>query len=150
LALIEADPMSLIFKQSLRLTIVENDDNDLFFLQRALTKAGFTPPSVRLKDGQYAIEYFSKLQKESCPHAVLLDLKMPRKDGFDVLRWLRQNPAYETLPVFMLSSSDEPLDIAQAKSLKATHFFQKRNRYSEVMEGLEELISKPPKNLSRD
>jgi CheY-like chemotaxis protein len=136
--------VEIVHKENLRLVVVENDDNDLFFLQRALRKKGFTCPLIRLTDGQDAIEYFSHLHAEECPHVVLLDLNMPRKDGFDVLQWLRQNPSYGSMPVIILSSSDEPSDIIKAQTLQATKFLQKKNLYREVIESLESFLETTP------
>jgi len=125
-------------KKSARIVIVENDDNDAFFIERALKKAGFAPP-MRLADGQFAIEYFDGTEIEQKCDAVLLDLKMPRKNGFEVLEWLRQKS--DSLPVFILSSSDEPRDMRRATSLRVTKFLRKQHPFADVAELLEELIS---------
>ena len=114
-------------KKPFQLVLVENDDNDVFFITRALRRAGFDEPLARLKDGQYAIDYFSKLEEGPQPDLVLLDIQMPRLNGFEVLSWLRQQPSYKKLPVIMLTSSEDPRDLRQAKTLGATDFVTKKS-----------------------
>jgi CheY-like chemotaxis protein len=130
--------MDLIPKPSFRIVLVENDDNDVFFLKRALDRAGFTHPLTRLQDGQFAIEYFSQIPPEQWPNAVLLDLNMPRRDGFAVLEWFRRYPTYGSLPILMLTSSEDPRDMEKAQSLQAK-FLCKRSPYHNVIASLEEL-----------
>jgi len=131
-------------KRRARIVVVENDDNDAFFLERALQRSGFETPLVRLCDGQYAIDYFAELVPADYPDVVLLDLKMPRKDGFDVLQWMRQSPVSATLPIIILSSSDEPSDLRRAEDLRATKFLRKKHSYQDVIDTLEELLAHPP------
>jgi len=133
--------MGVKLKKTLRVVIVENDDNDVFFIERALQKAGFNLPLTRLKDGQYAIDYFSDLKMEARPDLVLLDVQMPRKNGFEVLTWLRGHPLYVKMPVMMLTSSDDPVDIHKAKHLGATEFLTKKAHCYEVIRVLERYTS---------
>ncbi len=123
-------------KKTLRVVLVENDDNDVFFLERALHRAGLDCPLTRLADGQHAIDYFSQLKEGALPDLVLLDVQMPRKDGFEVLKWLREHPSYTQLPVMMLTSSDDPVDIRRAKKLGATEFLTKKTHCQAVIEML--------------
>jgi CheY-like chemotaxis protein len=128
--------MNRIPKDQLRIVLVEND---VLFLRRALDRAGFTRPPVRLEDGQFAIDYFSALPQEEKPDVVLLDLNMPRRDGFEVLDWIRQSPTKGAFPIFMLTSSEDPKDKEKALSLQASKFLCKRSPYHDVIESLKEL-----------
>ena len=96
------------------LLIVEDDDNDFLFLERALGMENFEANIRRACDGVEAIEYlagendFANREAHPLPHLILLDLKMPRRNGFEVLEWLREHSELETLPVVVFSSSEEP------------------------------------------
>src|SRR6185503_1050748 len=90
---------------------VEDDPNDVFFLDHSFKKAQITTPIHVVNDGQEAIDYLSGSGKFSdralypMPCLVILDLKMPRKDGLQVLQWLRQESNCVWPPVIVLSSS---------------------------------------------
>jgi CheY-like chemotaxis protein len=133
-------------KKNLRLVLVDNDDNDVFFIERALRRAGFDLPFVRLADGQRAIDYFSTLQGDAHPDLVLLDVQMPRKNGFEVLGWLRQQPSYRTLPVMMLTSSDDPVDLRRAQTLGADEFLTKKANCRDVIEVLGRFVPRSNRN----
>jgi CheY-like chemotaxis protein len=109
--------------------------------ERALRQAGLQVPLTRLADGQEAIDYFTGLaEAASGPDLVLLDVKMPHKDGFEVLRWLRQHPSYQKLPVMMLTSSDDPGDMRRARSLGADDFLTKKTNFGNVIETLRKFV----------
>jgi CheY-like chemotaxis protein len=121
-------------KKTFRLVLVENDDNDVFFMERALQRAGLHVPLTRIPDGQAAIDYFSSLEKSALPDLILLDVQVPRRNGFEILQWLRQHPDFRQRPVMMLTSSDDPGDIRRARALGADQFLTKQSDYSEVVE----------------
>jgi DNA-binding response OmpR family regulator len=122
------------------LVLVENDDNDVFFIERALHRAGFRFTVTRLPDGEAAIDYFHRLEAaHDVPDLVLLDIQMPRRNGFEVLQWLRENPAFRRLPVMMLTSSDEPTDQSRARTLGADRFLTKNTDCQEVIDVLQAL-----------
>src|ERR1041384_4672956 len=89
---------------SATLLIAEDDENDLFFLQRAFEAANVKNPIRVVRDGQEAIEYlsgagnFADRVQFPLPHLFMLDLKMPRKTGIDVLEWLSEQPELRCLP----------------------------------------------------
>src|SRR5580692_2497085 len=129
--------------QTFRLVIVENDDADVFFIERALQRTGLDCPFTWLADGQDAIDYFSGLEDSTLPDLILLDVQVPRRNGFEVLQWLRQHPVYRQRRVMMLTSSDDPGDIHRAKMLGADRFLTKQADYGQVIEILEQLIQPP-------
>jgi CheY-like chemotaxis protein len=111
------------------LLLAEDDENDVFFLQRALAKV--ENPLKVVHDGQEVIDYLSGSEKFSdrsqfpLPYLLILDLKMPRKTGMDVLEWLREQPDLHILPVLVLSSSAHRTDIERAYELGANGFVVK-------------------------
>lgn len=105
--------------------LAEDDPNDVFFMQRALAKAGVNVPLQVVKDGQEALDYLAGSGKYNnrvefpLPSLVLLDLKMPFVSGFDVLAWIRLQPSLKDLPVVILTSSAEERDREKATELGA-------------------------------
>lgn len=106
--------------------VVENDLDDAFFAQRLLLKVGVRNPLVLLEDGEQAIAFLRHAaDADRAPCAVLLDIKMPKRDGFEVLEWVRRHPALASVRVAMLSSSDAPQDLRRASELGADEYFVK-------------------------
>jgi len=114
------------------LLVVDDDDATAFFVQRAFGKAHIPVTIVSAVDGEAAIDYLShngKYQDEEkfpVPDLVLLDLNMPRVDGFEVLAWKRGQPRLENLPVVVYSSLDMPEDEERAKRLGAHSYIEKQ------------------------
>ena len=128
----------VVTPKSLRVVLVENDPDDLFFLERALDKEGFARPIAHLRDGMEAIDYFSTLQtpETKLPDIVLTDLKMPRMDGMDFLGWLRETPRLKDLPVIVLTSSSESSDMRQTSRLGIFKFVTKEVEYKNLTTAL--------------
>jgi DNA-binding response OmpR family regulator len=93
--------------------LVEDDPNDVIFLQRAFKKADVTVPIRIARDGQEAIDYlshaglFQDREKNPTPCLIILDLTLPKKNGLEVLHWLRQQQELQDLPVVMVTSLGE-------------------------------------------
>jgi DNA-binding response OmpR family regulator len=86
-------------------------------------------------DGQSAIEFIESADASPnapCPHLLLLDLNLPKRDGFEVLKRLRESDRCKTVPVVIITSSDSPSDRAQAAALGAA-YFRKPPSYEEFM-----------------
>ena len=113
--------------------VAEDDDSDFFILQRAIQKANFEPPVFRVTEGQQAVDYLAGMTPYSdriaypTPSLLLLDLKMPLRHGFDVLRWIRLEapPAVRLLPTVLLSSSSRIDDVELGYRLGANAFLTK-------------------------
>lgn len=104
--------------------LVEDEPNDRLILTAAFEKMA---PELELKsvsDGEAAIAYLSDPDHPR-PHVVLLDLKLPRKSGLEVLEWVRGAPGLEALPVTLLSSTGEGAALARATELGASAFVMK-------------------------
>jgi CheY-like chemotaxis protein len=116
---------------------VEDDEDDVMFMALAAEDAGIINPIQVASDGQEAINYLKsvlerpQVEETAWPALVLLDLKLPVVMGFDVLRWIRQQPRFRTLPVLVLSASDAPADRQQAKQLGADAYFMKPGKLAE-------------------
>lgn len=111
------------------IAIADDDPNDVFILRRLLIKAGVPNPLRVFEDGEELVAHLrvcaDKKNGESLPCLVFLDIKMPRLDGFEVLRWIRGQSALQALPVVILSGSDEPRDLKRARELGASRYLIK-------------------------
>ncbi len=108
--------------------LAEDDDNDVLLLRRAFKEADMQHPLHVVSDGQEAVEFLSRNRTtpdDRLPALVILDLKMPRRDGLDVLKWMREQPALCCLPVILFSSSANRGDIEHAYFLGANGFVVK-------------------------
>ena len=125
--------------QALTILVVEDNEDDLFLIQRAITKARLLNPVQVVRDGEEAIEYLSGTGRYAdrsahpLPFLVLLDLHMPRKDGFEVLAWLRHTPACRDISVAVLTASAEERDYRKALDLGADSYFAKPGSLDEFV-----------------
>ena len=105
--------------------LVEDDENDVLLIQRAFRKAHMANPVHVVRDGDEAVAYlagsgeYADRERFPLPMLVLLDLKLPRRSGFEVLEWLRAQPGLRRLPVVVLTSSDQAVDVNRAHDLGA-------------------------------
>jgi CheY-like chemotaxis protein len=111
--------------------IVEDREDDILVMRRAFDKASLANPIKIVRDGEEALAYLSGEGKYSSrdeyplPALILLDLKLPRMDGFEVLTWIRKQDGLRGLPVVVLTSSDQLRDVNRAYEIGANSFFVK-------------------------
>jgi CheY-like chemotaxis protein len=100
------------------LLLVEDDPADAVLIQRSIQKVGIPAQVVHLKDGDEAVAYLSAEASKSgasMPFLILMDLKLPRRSGLEVLQWIREQQSdISRVPVIMLSSSHHSVDIQRA------------------------------------
>ncbi len=131
--------MKPILNKPETILVAEDDPTDALFLRRAFSKAGVSVTLQFVRDGQEAVDYlrgdapFADRNAHPLPDLLLLDLKMPRLNGFDVLGWLRQRPILKRLPVIIFSSSGELGDINHAYDLGANSFVVKPHALEELL-----------------
>src|SRR5687767_1280686 len=115
--------------------LVEDDPNDVWLVKHAFQSAGISNPLRIVSDGQEAIDYlkgngaFSDRGAFPLPRLVLLDLKMPRLNGFDVIVWMRRHYPWKLTPIIILSSSALPQDVNRAYELGANAYMVKPADY---------------------
>jgi CheY-like chemotaxis protein len=111
--------------------LVEDDQNDVMLIKRSFSKARIINPITCVENGEQAIAYlkgegaYADRQQFPLPFMLLLDLKLPRLSGHEVIKWLRQQPLLKRLPVVVLSSSRQPEDINRAYELGANSYLVK-------------------------
>ncbi len=126
--------------------IAEDDVDDALLLERAFSKANVNVSLRMFPGGQELIDFLnaSTLQDKdgNLPCALLLlDLKMPRVDGFQVLEWLRQRPRFQNLVVVVFSGSDHPVDVRRAHALGCRHYLVKPGSLPELVQMARNLAS---------
>jgi CheY-like chemotaxis protein len=146
-----------------RSTILLADDepNDVFLMRRAFKRAGVFDVQV-VCDGEQAIAYlqgvgaYGDREQFPFPGLLLLDIKMPRQNGLEVLAWIRsQPPPIKRLPVLMLTSSKQPHDINTAYDLGANSYLVKPVTFEKLLEVVKALecywltFSQHPELLNR-
>ena len=111
--------------------IADDSVDDRNLIKRAFQEAGVTNQLDFVRDGQEAIEYlkgtgkFENRAEYPLPDLMLLDLNMPRTNGFEVLRWVRSHPTLRALRIVVVSTSAEPRDIDRAHEFGANAFLVK-------------------------
>jgi len=111
--------------------LVEDDENDVLVMTMAMEKAGLTCPVRVARDGSEAQDYLSGTGKFAdrheypLPYLMLLDLKLPRVMGLEVLKWLRERREFDSIIVLILSSSSMPEDVQGAYHLHANGYLVK-------------------------
>ena len=128
------------------LLVEDNPDDELLTL-RAFKKNGITIDVVVVRDGQEAIDFFFSEDMEGgmlkeqlgLPAFVLLDLQLPKIDGIEVLRRIRKNDDIKSLPVIVLTTSDEQRDVLKSYGLGANSFVRKPVNFKKFVETVGQL-----------
>jgi CheY-like chemotaxis protein len=142
-------PGGLIRMPNSTLTIlhVEDDPNDVMLIARAFRKTGVVASLQVVSDGEKALHYlggsdsFSDREQFPLPALVLLDLKLPRKSGIEVLEWIRRQPGLKRIPVVMLTSSKQAMDINRAYELGVNAYLVKPVNFDGLVDMVKTLDS---------
>lgn len=127
--------------------LVEDDRDDIFIFQRALKAARIINPVTIVKNGQEAIDYLSHGGRYTdqaeypLPFVIFLDLKLPYLDGFEVLSWIRKQPALEPIVVVVLTGSDETRDHQRAYALGARSYLVKPPEAEDINQFINSMTS---------
>jgi len=122
---------------------VDDDENDIRLVEFASEPAGVRDGIRTVRSGPQAIDYFQghgpfvDRGKFPLPQVVLLDLRMPRMNGLEVLEWLRAQPELRGIVVIVFSSSVHPDDVVRASNLGANAFVQKPSTHIDLIRLLE-------------
>jgi CheY-like chemotaxis protein len=118
-------------RQPIKILLVEDDDGHARLIERNLRKVNLTNPIERVCDGLEALEYlhnegrFADRQRYDPPRLVLLDINMPRMDGIEVLERIKADEHLRCLPVIMLTSTDNQVEIDRCYSVGASGYVAK-------------------------
>lgn len=115
--------------------LVDDDENDALLMQTAFQRAHFHPSLTVLTDGEQAIEYlkgdgeYGNRNLHPWPCVMVLDLKMPKTNGFEVLQWAKDQRDLPHFPIIVMSSSSLQEDVQKAMSLGADSYIVKSSDY---------------------
>jgi len=128
-----------------QILLVEDSADDILFLERAFRKAGIPPFFRAIKDGSEAMEYlrgrgvYADRSSHPLPTHLILDLKIPKVSGLELLAWLRAAKGTAGLRVVILSSSAEPADQERARALGVDGYFLKPARPMDLVDTVLEI-----------
>jgi len=120
------------------IVLVEDNPDDQTLTLRALKKQNIANEIIVLSDGVEALAFLLDPEKP-LPHLLLLDLKLPRLDGLQLLRRLRSEPRTQLLPVVVLTSSDEDRDVIEGYRLGANSYIRKPVDFNQFTEAVRQL-----------
>jgi CheY-like chemotaxis protein len=127
-----------------KILLVEDNPKDVELTLEALAENNLASQVVAVKDGVEALEYLNcqgefKMRKEEYPAVILLDLKMPRMDGIGFLQAIRSDEKLKLLPVVMLTSSRESLDLKRSYELGVNAYVVKPVNFKDFMEAVKHI-----------
>lgn len=138
--------------EQVSIVLIEDDDGHATLVERNLRRSGISNGFLRFRDGQEALDYFFGTPGDNpAAHAnwpsrdalgnfvVLLDLRMPRVDGFEVLRRLKAEPATASVPVIVLTTTDDPREIERCYELGCNVYITKPVEYDAFIEAVRRL-----------
>lgn len=135
--------------------LVEDNQNDLVLTLTALQRSKLANEIIVTRDGSEALDFLLRQgqyanREPSPPIVVFLDLKMPKMDGLDVLKRMKGNPSLQTIPVVMLTSSNQEVDLVKSYRLGVNAYVVKPVDAKQFMESVQELglfwgiVNEPP------
>ncbi len=145
---------------ALEILLVEDNPNDAELTLRALKKHNLANKVHWVKDGAEALDFlfanrtFEERKAAPNPRVVLLDLKLPKVDGLEVLRQVRANEKTKLIPVVVLTSSKEEQDVVESYRLGVNSYIVKPVNFKKFLETVSELglywvlLNEPPPNFS--
>ena len=127
-----------------KILIAEDDPGHAVLIQKNLRRAGLINEIIHFKDGQEVLDFFFNgkdfsLEEEQTGYLLLLDIRMPKVDGVDVLRRLKQTPGLKRIPIIMLTTTDDPREVEKCHECGCSHYVTKPVQYDVFMEAIHQL-----------
>ena len=132
-------------RQSVLIMLVEDDEGHQLLIKESLRAGGIINDLIEMRDGQDALDYLMRRgqwqdpAKSPRPGLILLDIKMPKMDGFTVLERVKAEPQLRLIPVLMLTSTDNQTEVNRCYHLGANSYIVKPIRYEEFQERVKAL-----------
>ena len=137
------------------IVLVEDSAQDVELTMAAMTKARLANEVIVLRDGEDALEYLCcrgrhEMREKGNPALILLDIKLPKVDGLEVLAFIKSDPELKNIPVVMLTSSREEPDLARSYELGANAYVSKPVRFQDFVKAVQDLggfwamLNEPP------
>lgn len=132
-------------KKEVTILIAEDDDGHAELIKDNLDEAGLTNPVIRFQDGQEALDFLlgpadtAKTRQTGNAYLLLLDIRMPKVDGVEVLRQIKEHPELRKMPVMMLTTTDDPREVKKCYELGCSCYITKPVDYKRFAEMLTRL-----------
>jgi len=126
--------------RKLTILLAEDDDGHATLIRRNLERTRLAAEVVRMRNGQEVLDYFAtETHTPEVRTLVLLDLSMPKVDGIEVLRRIKANPATRAVPIYMLTTTDNPLEIDRCFELGCNAYLTKPVAYQAFIDAIQRL-----------
>lgn len=130
--------------KDVKLIIAEDDLGHANLIRKNLARAGIINNIIHFKDGQETLDFL--FQRGTGPHReheaaylLLLDIKMPKVDGTEVLQQIKQDPELKKIPVIMLTTTDDPREVENCHRLGCSNYIHKPVEYEKFVEAIRQL-----------
>lgn len=112
-----------------KILYAEDDNDDRIFLSEFVEASGIHAEFIYVSDGDEAISYLEKAEQQNFPALILLDMNMPKRDGKQTLQYIKKHPLFYTIPVIILSTSDNRTDVEYCKRMGAATYLKKPSHF---------------------
>ncbi len=131
-------------KKELTIILAEDDDGHATLIKRNLKRAGLLNEIIHFKNGEETLDFLNNVKKkkeykDSIPSLLLLDIKMPKVDGVEVLRQVKQDPKLKKMPVIMITTTDDPREIDKCHELGCSNYIAKPIDYDKFVDAIRKL-----------
>ena len=130
-------------KKEVVLLIAEDDEAHVTLIQRNLKRAGITNEQLVFRDGQETLDFMyrrgGRQRAHGTPYLLLLDIKMPKVDGNEVLGQLKADPELKKIPVIMVTTTDDPREVDRCHSLGCSNYVTKPANSEQFVEAIRRL-----------
>ncbi len=121
--------------------VADDDDGHAGLICRNLGRAGITNEIVRFHDGQEIVDFLfcigdGKIRKLGTSYVILLDIRMPKLDGTDVLRQIKSDPELKKIPIIMITTTDDPREVELCHSLGCSNYVTKPVEYDDFVNAI--------------
>lgn len=124
-------------KQGPTILIVEDDEGHAILIHQNLVSAGLETRIEHFRDGQAILDFFfTRLDRANETYLVLLDIRMPKVDGIEVLRRLKADPEFRKLPIIMLTTTEDSREVERCHQLGCSVYIQKPVDYDRFAEAI--------------
>jgi len=143
--MLRVEPFDAVVGDLKNILLAEDSADDVFLIRSAFKKNGFQDPIYVVSNGEQVLKYlkaegpYADRKEYPVPHLLLLDLNMPRLNGFEVLSWIRGRQEWMCLPVIVLTTSFYGPEIKRAYDLGANSFITKPPEFSHLVASLKEV-----------
>jgi CheY-like chemotaxis protein len=131
-------------RKEIVILIADDDDGHAVLMERNLVRAGLNNPLIRFRDGQCALDFLFQRgpgphREKDTPYLLLLDIRMPKADGVEVLRQIKLSEDLRRMPVIMLTTTDDPREVERCHSLGCNIYLVKPVDYTRFADAIRQL-----------